>query len=114
MSRQVYLLGVGMVLVAGALLAADAALGPRPGVTAANVRRIREGMTLEQVEGILGSGLQVAAPPLVEPDLGAADGGADGLDGPASEAQGDSAMARVEFVVHGYLRVAAAGGCPRR
>jgi hypothetical protein len=67
-----------------------------------------------QVVEALGPGLQVAAPPLVEPDLGAADGGADGLDGPASEAQGDSAMARVEFVVPGYLRVAAAGGCPRR
>src|SRR5262249_56665518 len=57
-------------------------------------------------------GLQVAAPPLVEPDLGAADGGADGLDGSAGEAQGNGALARREFVVHGYLRGAAAGGCP--
>ena len=41
------------------------------------------------------------------------DGGADGLDGPAGEAQGNSSMTSCEFVVHGYLRVAAAGGCPR-
>src|ERR1041384_7184135 len=38
-----------------------------------------------QVVEALGAGQQVAAPPLVEPDLGAADGGADGLDGPAGE-----------------------------
>ena len=39
-----------------------------------------------QVVEALGAGLQVAAPPLVEPDLGAADGGTDGLDGSAGEA----------------------------
>ena len=51
MSRQVYLLGVGMLLVAGALLLTDWAVRPppAPGVTEANVRRIREGMTLEQL-----------------------------------------------------------------
>jgi len=65
-----------------------------------------------QVVEALGARLQVAAPPLVEPDLGAADGGADGLDGSAGEAQGDGAMTSGKFVVHGYLRVAAAGGCP--
>src|SRR5262245_19316882 len=53
-------------------------------------------------------------PPLAEPDLGAADGGADGLDGSAGEAQGNGSMTSREFVVHGSLRVAAAGGCPRR
>jgi hypothetical protein len=53
MSRQVYLLGVGVVLVAGALLLTDALLW-ESAVTEANVQRIRPGMTLEEVEGILG------------------------------------------------------------
>src|SRR5262249_34591148 len=66
-----------------------------------------------QVVEALGAGCQVAAPPLAKPDFGAADGGADALDGPAGEAQGNGAVTRREFVVHGYLRVAAAGGCPR-
>src|SRR5262249_14471448 len=66
-----------------------------------------------QVVETVGPGLQGAAPPLVEPDFGAADGGADGLDGPAGEAQGNGSMTSREFVVHGYLREAAAGGCPR-
>src|SRR5262249_30682832 len=39
-----------------------------------------------QVVEAVGAGLQIAAPPLVEPDLGAAQGRADGLDGPAGEA----------------------------
>src|SRR5204862_4427239 len=67
-----------------------------------------------QVVEALRSGLQVAMPPLAEPDLGAADGGADGLGGSAGEAQGNGSMASREFVVHGSLRAAAAGGCPRR
>src|SRR5262249_49080716 len=58
--------------------------------------------------------LQVTAPPLAEPAVGSGDGGADSLDGSAGQAQGDSSMTSVEFVVHGCLRVAAAGGCPRR
>jgi hypothetical protein len=66
-----------------------------------------------QVVQARGASLQVAAPPLVEPELGAADGGADGLDGSAGEAQGNGSMTSREFVVHGYLREAAAGGCPR-
>jgi hypothetical protein len=66
-----------------------------------------------QVVEAVGAGLQVAAPPLVEPALGAADGGADGLDGSAGEAETDGAMTSREFVVPGYLRVAAAGGGPR-
>jgi hypothetical protein len=53
MSRGVYLLGVGIVLVAGAFLLTDRLLW-RPGVTEANVRRIRPGMTVQQVEGLLG------------------------------------------------------------
>src|SRR5262249_19390073 len=39
-----------------------------------------------QVVKPLGPGAQVAPPPLVEPDLGAADSDADGLDGSAGEA----------------------------
>ena len=50
---------------------------------------------------------------LVEPDLGAADSGTDSLDGSAGEAQGNSAMTGGKFVVPGYLRVTAGGGCPR-
>ena len=55
MSRRVYLLGVGIALVALALAFTDWALSLRPGVTEANAKRIRAGMTLEQVESILGS-----------------------------------------------------------
>jgi hypothetical protein len=54
MSRQVYLLGLGLVLVAGAFLVTDSLVGRQPGVTEANVRRVRPGMTFSQVEGILG------------------------------------------------------------
>ena len=35
------------------------------------------------------------------------------FDGPAGEAETDGALTRCEFVVHGVLRGAAAGGCPR-
>jgi hypothetical protein len=35
------------------------------------------------------------------------------LDGSAGEAETDGALTRREFVVHGVLRGAAAGGCPR-
>ena len=61
----------------------------------------------------LGAVGQVAAPSLVEPDLGAADGGTEGLDRSAGEARGNSAMTSGQFVGQGYLRVAAVGGCPR-
>src|SRR5262249_40655880 len=57
-----------------------------------------------QVVQALGPRLQVAAPPLVEPDLGAADGGADGLDRSAGEAQAGSTVTGGEVVGHGYLR----------
>jgi hypothetical protein len=53
MSRTTYFLGVGIVLVAGAFLLTDRLLW-RPGVTEANVRLIRPGMTVQQVEGLLG------------------------------------------------------------
>ena len=69
---------------------------------------------LGQVVQALGARLEVAAPPLVEPDLGAAQGLTDGLDRSAAEAERDGTLACREFVVHGYLRGAAAGGCPRR
>jgi hypothetical protein len=54
MPRGVYLLGVGLALVALALALTDWALCPRPGVTAENVQRIRLGMTVHQVELLLG------------------------------------------------------------
>jgi hypothetical protein len=50
MSGRVYLLG----LVALALAVMDAALGPRPRVTEENVRRIRPGMTMREVNALLG------------------------------------------------------------
>ncbi|MCI0459737.1 MAG: outer membrane protein assembly factor BamE [Gemmataceae bacterium] len=53
MPRIVYLLGWALLLVAGAFLLTDALLW-RPGVSAANVRRIRPGMTKAEVESILG------------------------------------------------------------
>jgi hypothetical protein len=56
MSRRVYLLGVGLALVAGAFLLTEALLW-RPGVTEANVRRVRPGMTTKQAEAILGVSL---------------------------------------------------------
>jgi hypothetical protein len=54
MSGRVYLLGVGLALVGLAFAVTDWALSLRPGVTEANVRRLREGMTLAEVEAILG------------------------------------------------------------
>src|SRR5262249_34016134 len=67
-----------------------------------------------QVVQAVGSGLQVAAPPLVEPDLAATDGHADALDRPVGDAETDGALPRRKFVVHDVLLGAAAGGCPRR
>jgi hypothetical protein len=54
MSRRVYLLGVGLALVAVALVVAEAALGPPPGVTRVNVNRVRPGMTMREVETLFG------------------------------------------------------------
>jgi hypothetical protein len=53
MPRSVYLLGLGLLLVAGAFLITDSLLW-RPGVTEANLRRVREGMTLAAVQATLG------------------------------------------------------------
>jgi hypothetical protein len=54
MSRWVFRLGVGIALVALAFAGAEQILALRPGVTEANARRIRMGMSLEQVERLLG------------------------------------------------------------
>jgi hypothetical protein len=54
MSKRVFVLSVGLVLLASGLAFTDWALSLRPGVTEANVRRIRLGMMLEEVEVILG------------------------------------------------------------
>jgi hypothetical protein len=54
MSRRVYLLGVGLALVALALAFTDWALSLQPGVTEANIKRLRKGMTLGEVEAVLG------------------------------------------------------------
>src|SRR5512135_1835917 len=67
-----------------------------------------------QVIQALDARFEVAVPPLVEPDLGAVQGLTDGRDRSAAEAKRDGTLACREFVVHGYLRGAAAGGCPRR
>jgi hypothetical protein len=53
MSRRVYLLGVGLALVALALAFTDWMLSLQPGLTKANMRRIRVGMTLEEVKALL-------------------------------------------------------------
>src|SRR5262245_2106599 len=58
MSRRVYLLGVGVVLVALALVVTDQVISAQPGVTERNVRRIRPGMTPEEVEALLGGPAQ--------------------------------------------------------
>ncbi len=56
MSRRVFLLGLGLALVALGLAFTDWALTPpqAPGITEANARRLRPGMTLEQARVILG------------------------------------------------------------
>ena len=58
MPRLIYLLGVCVAVVALALAVTDWALSLRPGVTQANVRRIRPGMTPEEVESLLGGPAQ--------------------------------------------------------
>jgi hypothetical protein len=55
MSGRVYLLGVGLVLVALAFIVTDRALPPTPGVTEVNVKRVKVGMTYGEVEDLLGS-----------------------------------------------------------
>jgi hypothetical protein len=54
MSRRVYLVGLGLALVALALAFTDWALSLQAGVTEANFKRIRVGMTEAEVEGLMG------------------------------------------------------------
>jgi hypothetical protein len=54
MPRLTYLAGVALILVDGALALTHELLGPWPGVNERNVRRIKDGMTLQEVEAILG------------------------------------------------------------
>ncbi len=54
MPRWVFLLGVGLLLVALAFVVTCAVLGPSPGITEANVRRIKPGMKPAEVEALLG------------------------------------------------------------
>jgi hypothetical protein len=54
MSRRVFLLGLGIALVALGLAVTDRALGPRPGATPARVQRIKPGMTVGEVETVFG------------------------------------------------------------
>ena len=54
MPRGVFLLGLGLLLVAGAFVVTDALTTPAPGVTEENCDRIRKGMTLANVRAILG------------------------------------------------------------
>ena len=53
MRRRAYLWLAGLALVVGALLLTDRLLWA-PGLTEDNVRRIRPGMTLAEVEALLG------------------------------------------------------------
>jgi hypothetical protein len=55
MSRGVYLLGVSIAVVALAFAVTDWVIGPTPGVTETNARRIKPGMTLREMEAILGA-----------------------------------------------------------
>ncbi|MCI0455854.1 MAG: outer membrane protein assembly factor BamE [Gemmataceae bacterium] len=55
MKRDVYLLGIGIALVACAFVLTDHLLRPRPAITQASWERIRPGMSLRQVEDILGA-----------------------------------------------------------
>jgi len=71
MSRRVYLLGVGLALVALGLAFTDWALSLQPG-TEPNLRRIRPGMSLADVESLLGSPGRM---PLVRPMSGPRFGG---------------------------------------
>jgi hypothetical protein len=61
MPRRVYLLGLAVVLVGGALTLTHELLGPWQGVNERNARRIKRGMTMSEVETLLGGpGAKVA------------------------------------------------------
>jgi hypothetical protein len=54
MPRWVFLLAVVIGLLTAVFVTTDALLGMRPGVTERNVRRIKEGMSVSEVEALLG------------------------------------------------------------
>jgi hypothetical protein len=54
MSKRVFMLGVAIYVVPMAFLLTDRILAGRPGVTVANCRKIRKGMTLQEVEAHFG------------------------------------------------------------
>src|SRR5262245_20774469 len=54
MSRGVFLLGIGIAVIALAFAVTDWVTRPTPGVTEANARRINAGMTPPQLEALLG------------------------------------------------------------
>src|SRR5262249_56690597 len=54
MPRLVYLSGIALLLVAGAFLLTDHLLAPLPGVTEANAKRVRKGMSWAWAERVLG------------------------------------------------------------
>jgi hypothetical protein len=63
MSRRVFVLGVALALLALTFALTDWWLGRQPCVTEANFKRIREGMTMQEVEAILGApGDRMAGP----------------------------------------------------
>src|SRR5262245_64884631 len=63
MPRLTYHSGLALLLVAGAFLLADRLLAPPPGVTEANVERVRAGMSVGRVEAIFGRAADVARDP---------------------------------------------------
>jgi hypothetical protein len=67
-----------------------------------------------QVVQARGAELEIATPPLVKPGGGAVQRLADERDGTARKAERNGTLACREFVVHGNLRGAAAGGRPWR
>jgi hypothetical protein len=54
MSKRVFLFGVGIALLGLGLAFTDRVLSLRPGVTEANYKRLRVGMTMAEVAAILG------------------------------------------------------------
>src|SRR3954451_10675859 len=56
MPRWTFMLGVGLVVVAVAFVVTNEVLGPPQGLTRANVKRIKPGLTVRQVVEILGCG----------------------------------------------------------
>src|SRR5262245_27141049 len=54
MSRQTYFLGLGMALVALAFVLTDEVVPGTPGITERNAKRVRPGMTAEEVEALFG------------------------------------------------------------